>query len=184
MANPGIFSNGPRCRRKDITDLFLGTGLGPRSYAIIETGMISADRRGPPGKNCVDSWRRPPASRANKERRRETENRIRHTRENLERLKDLRRGSQQAARKTQSPGQGGRALPQAQETLPPGRSPADRACAGVSCSRAKKREAQTLKEVENRLQEAAVTATHGRKGTRIPAPGPARSLRQGSQDPG
>lgn len=35
------FLNGSRCRRKDITDLFLGTGLGPRSYAIIEQGMIS-----------------------------------------------------------------------------------------------------------------------------------------------
>jgi chromosome segregation protein len=35
------FLNGSRCRRKDITDIFLGTGLGPRSYAIIEQGMIS-----------------------------------------------------------------------------------------------------------------------------------------------
>ncbi len=35
------FLNGARCRRKDITGLFLGTGLGPRSYAIIEQGMIS-----------------------------------------------------------------------------------------------------------------------------------------------
>ena len=35
------FLNSVRCRRKDITDIFLGTGLGPRSYAIIEQGMIS-----------------------------------------------------------------------------------------------------------------------------------------------
>ena len=35
------FLNGTKCRRRDITDLFLGTGLGPRSYAIIEQGMIS-----------------------------------------------------------------------------------------------------------------------------------------------
>ena len=35
------FFNGTRCRRRDITDVFLGTGLGPRSYAIIEQGMIS-----------------------------------------------------------------------------------------------------------------------------------------------
>ncbi len=35
------FINGVRCRRKDITNLFLGTGLGSRSYAIIEQGMIS-----------------------------------------------------------------------------------------------------------------------------------------------
>jgi chromosome segregation protein len=37
----GYFLNGGRCRRRDITDLFLGTGLGPRSYSIIEQGMIS-----------------------------------------------------------------------------------------------------------------------------------------------
>ncbi|MFC7160396.1 chromosome segregation SMC family protein [Pseudidiomarina halophila] len=35
------FLNASKCRRRDITDLFLGTGLGPRSYAIIEQGMIS-----------------------------------------------------------------------------------------------------------------------------------------------
>ena len=35
------YLNGTKCRRKDITDIFLGTGLGPRSYAIIEQGMIS-----------------------------------------------------------------------------------------------------------------------------------------------
>ena len=35
------YLNGDKCRRRDITDIFLGTGLGPRSYAIIEQGMIS-----------------------------------------------------------------------------------------------------------------------------------------------
>jgi len=40
-AQSSYFLNGTRCRRKDIKDLFLGTGLGPRSYAIIEQGMIS-----------------------------------------------------------------------------------------------------------------------------------------------
>ena len=35
------YLNGTKCRRRDITDIFLGTGLGPRSYAIIEQGMIS-----------------------------------------------------------------------------------------------------------------------------------------------
>ena len=35
------FLNGTRCRRRDVTDIFAGTGLGPRSYAIIEQGMIS-----------------------------------------------------------------------------------------------------------------------------------------------
>jgi len=38
------YLNNTRCRRRDITDLFLGTGLGPRSYAIIEQGMIAPDR--------------------------------------------------------------------------------------------------------------------------------------------
>ena len=41
------FLNGARCRRRDITDLFLGTGLGPRSYSIIEQGMISQIIEGP-----------------------------------------------------------------------------------------------------------------------------------------
>ncbi len=40
-AQSNYFLNGTKCRRRDITDLFLGTGLGPRSYAIIEQGMIS-----------------------------------------------------------------------------------------------------------------------------------------------
>ncbi|NIP17711.1 MAG: AAA family ATPase, partial [Xanthomonadales bacterium] len=81
--------NGTRCRRKDVRDLFLGTGLGSKSYSIIEQGMIS---------QVVDA--RPEEIRAHleeaagisryKERRRETENRIRHTRENLDRLSDLR----------------------------------------------------------------------------------------------
>ncbi len=83
------FINGSRCRRKDITQLFLGTGLGSRSYAIIEQGMIS---------RLIDA--KPDDLRAfleeaagiskYKERRRETENRIAHTRENLDRLNDIR----------------------------------------------------------------------------------------------
>lgn len=83
------FINGIKVRRKDITQLFLGTGLGTRSYAIIEQGMIS---------RVIDA--RPDDLRAfleeaagisrYKERRRETENRIGHTRENLDRLNDLR----------------------------------------------------------------------------------------------
>jgi len=83
------FINGTKVRRKDITQMFLGTGLGSRSYAIIEQGMIS---------RVIDA--RPEDLRAfleeaagisrYKERRRETENRISTTRENLERLNDLR----------------------------------------------------------------------------------------------
>lgn len=83
------FLNGTRARRKDITDLFLGTGLGPRSYAIIEQGMISRLIEARPEELRVYLEEAAGISRY-RERRRETENRVRHTRENLERLQDLR----------------------------------------------------------------------------------------------
>ncbi len=83
------FLNGTRCRRRDITDLFLGTGLGPRSYSIIEQGMISKLVEARPEELRVYLEEAAGISKY-KERRRETENRIRHTRENLERLDDLR----------------------------------------------------------------------------------------------
>ena len=83
------FLNGVRCRRRDITDLFLGTGLGPRSYSIIEQGMISRIIEARPEDLRVYLEEAAGISKY-KERRRETENRISHTRENLERLDDLR----------------------------------------------------------------------------------------------
>ncbi len=83
------FLNGAKCRRRDITDLFLGTGLGPRSYSIIEQGMISRIIEAKPEELRVYLEEAAGISKY-KERRRETENRIRHTRENLERLHDLR----------------------------------------------------------------------------------------------
>ncbi|MEA3641055.1 MAG: chromosome segregation protein SMC [Lamprobacter sp.] len=83
------FLNGARCRRRDIQDLFLGTGLGPRSYAIIEQGMISRFIEAKPDELRLFIEEAAGISKY-KERRRETENRIRHTRENLERLQDLR----------------------------------------------------------------------------------------------
>lgn len=83
------FLNSSKCRRRDITDVFLGTGLGPRSYSIIEQGMIS---------NLIES--KPEELRGYieeaagiskyKDRRKDTENRIKRTRENLERLTDIR----------------------------------------------------------------------------------------------
>ncbi|MCW8934043.1 MAG: chromosome segregation protein SMC [Gammaproteobacteria bacterium] len=83
------FLNGSKCRRRDIADLFLGTGLGPRSYAIIEQGMISRLIDAKPEE--LRSFLEEAAGISKyKERRRETETRIRHTRENLERLDDLR----------------------------------------------------------------------------------------------
>lgn len=81
--------NGSRCRRRDITDIFLGTGLGPRSYAIIEQGTISRLIEARPEELRVFLEEAAGISKY-KERRRETENRIRHTRENLDRLNDLR----------------------------------------------------------------------------------------------
>ena len=83
------YLNGARCRRRDITDLFLGTGLGPRSYSIIEQGMISQIIEARPEDLRVYLEEAAGISKY-KERRRETENRIRHTRENLDRLDDLR----------------------------------------------------------------------------------------------
>jgi len=81
--------NGTRCRRRDVADLFLGTGLGPRSYAIIEQGMISRLIEAKPEEMRTFLEEAAGISKY-KERRRETETRIRHTRENLDRLSDLR----------------------------------------------------------------------------------------------
>lgn len=83
------FLNGAKCRRKDITDIFLGTGLGSRSYAIIEQGMIS---------RVVESkaeelrlvFEEAASVSKYKEQKKETETRIEHTRQNLLRLLDVR----------------------------------------------------------------------------------------------
>lgn len=90
------FLNGSKCRRRDITDLFLGTGLGPRSYAIIEQGMISRLIEAKPEELRIYIEEAAGISKY-KERRRETENRIRRTQENLERLTDLRRAGPSVA---------------------------------------------------------------------------------------
>ena len=83
------FLNGTKCRRRDITDIFLGTGLGPRSYSIIEQGMISKLIEAKPEelRNFIEEAA---GISKYKERRRETENRIRRTHDNLARLTDLR----------------------------------------------------------------------------------------------
>ena len=82
------FLNNTRCRKRDITDIFLGTGLGPRSYSIIEQGTISRLIEAKP--DDLRSFLEEAAGISKyKERRRETENRIKHTRENLDRLNDL-----------------------------------------------------------------------------------------------
>ena len=81
--------NGTKCRRRDITDLFLGTGLGPRSYSIIEQGMVSRLIESKPEELRIFIEEAAGISKY-KERRRDTENRIKRTRENLERLTDIR----------------------------------------------------------------------------------------------
>src|SRR5580658_1884060 len=83
------FINGGRCRRRDITQLFLGTGLGARSYAIIEQGMISRiiEARAEDMRAFVEEAA---GISLYKERRRETEARMADTRENLARVQDLR----------------------------------------------------------------------------------------------
>jgi chromosome segregation protein len=83
------YLNGTKCRRRDITDLFLGTGIGPRSYSIIEQGMISQVIDAKPEDLRMYLEEAAGISKY-KERRKETETRIRHTRENLDRLNDLR----------------------------------------------------------------------------------------------
>lgn len=83
------YLNGTRCRRRDITAIFLGTGLGPRSYAIIEQGMISRLIEAKPEELRTFIEEAAGISKY-RERRRETETRIRHTKENIERLTDIR----------------------------------------------------------------------------------------------
>lgn len=88
-AQSNYYLNNTRCRRRDIVDIFLGTGLGPRSYAIIEQGTISRLIEAKPDELRVYLEEAAGISKY-KERRRETELRIGHTRDNLARLTDLR----------------------------------------------------------------------------------------------
>ena len=83
------YLNGTSCRKRDITDLVLGTGLGPRSYAIIEQDMISKLVSAKPEE--MRSYIEEVAGISRYlERRKETESRIKRTKENLNRLQDLR----------------------------------------------------------------------------------------------
>jgi chromosome segregation protein len=77
------YLNGTRCRRKDITGVFLGTGLGPRSYSIIEQGMISRVIESKPEEMRVFLEEAAGISKY-KERRRETSNRIKGSGGHLE----------------------------------------------------------------------------------------------------
>ncbi|MET3131918.1 chromosome segregation protein [Oxalobacteraceae bacterium GrIS 1.11] len=84
------YINGQPVRRRDIQDIFLGTGLGPRAYAIIGQGMISRIIESRPEELRVFLEEAAGVSKY-KERRRETESRLRDTRENLLRLDDILR---------------------------------------------------------------------------------------------
>ncbi|STY30608.1 chromosome partition protein smc [Legionella wadsworthii] len=83
------YLNGSRCRRKDITDIFLGTGAGARGYSIIGQGTISQLIEARPEDLRVYLEEAAGVSKY-KERRRETLQRIDHTRENLTRVADIR----------------------------------------------------------------------------------------------
>ncbi|MGE5470902.1 MAG: chromosome segregation protein SMC [Bacteroidota bacterium] len=83
------FINNLKVRRKDITDLFLGTGLGPRAYAIIGQGMISRIIEAKPDDLRVFLEEAAGVSRY-KERRKDTNGRLEDTRENLTRVEDIR----------------------------------------------------------------------------------------------
>jgi len=83
------FINGMQVRRKDVIDLFLGTGLGPRAYAIIEQGMISRIIEAKPEE--VRGFLEEAAGVTKyRERRKETEGRLTDARDNLTRLDDIR----------------------------------------------------------------------------------------------
>ena len=83
------FINNLKVRRKDITDLFLGTGLGPRAYAIIGQGMISRIIEAKPDDLRVFLEEAAGVTRY-KERRKETNGRLEDSRENLTRVEDIR----------------------------------------------------------------------------------------------
>ena len=97
------FLNGTKCRRKDITTLFLGTGLGPRSYAIVQQDTISRLIEAKPDDMRIFLEEAAGVSKY-KQKRKETESRIKNTRENLNRLNDIREEIEKQLRrlKTQS----------------------------------------------------------------------------------
>ncbi|TBO28758.1 chromosome segregation protein SMC [Aquabacterium lacunae] len=88
--NSSYFINNQPVRRRDVQDVFLGTGLGPRAYAIIGQGTISRIIESKPEELRLFLEEAAGVSKY-KERRRETENRLKDTRENLTRVEDILR---------------------------------------------------------------------------------------------
>ncbi|TAK74497.1 MAG: chromosome segregation protein SMC [Gammaproteobacteria bacterium] len=87
-SDSSYYLNGVRCRKRDVADLFLGTGLGPRSYSIIGQNMISRVIEAKPQELRMYLEEAAGISKY-KERRHETELRITHTKENLARVTDV-----------------------------------------------------------------------------------------------
>ena len=88
-AQSNYYINNTKCRRKDVQDIFLGTGLGPSSYAIIEQGMVSKLVSAKPDELRTHIEEAAGVSKY-RERRKETESRIKRTKENLSRVKDIK----------------------------------------------------------------------------------------------
>ncbi len=88
--NSSYFINNQAVRRRDVQDVFMGTGLGPRAYAIIGQGTISRIIESKPEELRLFLEEAAGVSKY-KERRRETENRLKDTRENLTRVEDILR---------------------------------------------------------------------------------------------
>ena len=88
-AQSNYYINNTKCRRKDVQDIFLGTGLGPSSYAIIEQGMVSKLVSAKPDELRTLIEEAAGVSKY-RERRKETESRIKRTKENLSRVKDIK----------------------------------------------------------------------------------------------
>ena len=82
-----FYLNGRRCRRKDVQDLFLGSGFGARSYSVIEQGFVGRIVTAKP-EELRNHLEEVAGVSKYRERRRETEKKIESTRENLERVKD------------------------------------------------------------------------------------------------
>ena len=126
-ATSEYFINKTPCRLRDITDFFLGTGVGTKAYSIIEQGriglIVSVAARGSPRR----SSRRPPASPSSRRKKKAAEKKMEQTRQNLLRVSRHRRRAREAAGHAAAPGAEGRALPQVQ-----GRAARHRAVEGVA----------------------------------------------------
>ena len=152
------FINNTRARRKDIQDIFRGTGLGPRSYSIIEQGMVSRIIESKPEDLRAFVEEAAGISKY-KDRRRETENRIRHTRENLDRVADIIRELDQQLRRLQRQSQAARRYKALKEE--------EHVVAGQlllmrrrALERAVGEQERMLAAIENRLQKAIADQRH------------------------